>query len=285
MVDNRWGFTRTVRQLCARWRVQAYLDLMWMLRDFKLCMINLVSDAVLAIAGVMAVFLLVERFDGIGAWSKSQIVFMLGYAALVRGILEVGFGFNILQISRRIGRGQMDHVMIQPQPIWMILLTEGFLPVSGTMSLFTGTGIMIWAMSMITLPAISGWWLWFVVSLLSSSAIVLALTFLWGSLAFWSPVGAEEISSQATRFVFQLNPFPLDAVGPLVMNTLMTVLPIGFVAWYPCQALLGLQPHPLWKTPLVAVVACTIALFAFNRGLKRYEQTGSQRYVGWAHRS
>ncbi len=172
--------TRTLVKLLRRWRVQAYLDLMWMTRDFKLCLINVVSDVVLNLSGVMAVFLLAERFDGIGTWSREQIIFMLGYAALVRGILEVGFSYNILMISRRIGRGQMDHLLIQPQPLWMILLTEGFMPFSGFLSLCTRVGITVWGLTLLQLPFVASWWICFASQLAASCAIVLAFSFFWG---------------------------------------------------------------------------------------------------------
>ena len=136
---------RTLTMLLARWRAQARLDFMWMTRDFRFFVINVVSDIVLNLAGVTAVFLLAERFGGIGPWSRDQILFMLGYAALVRGILEVGFGYNVLAISRRIGRGQLDHTLVQPQPLWMALATEGFMPFSGLWQLLTGIGITAWA--------------------------------------------------------------------------------------------------------------------------------------------
>ena len=82
-------------QIIRRWRVQAYLDFMWMTRDFKFFLINVVSDFILSLSGVMAVFLLAERFAGIGAWSQDQILFMLGYAALVRGTAR-----NVFQLQR-----------------------------------------------------------------------------------------------------------------------------------------------------------------------------------------
>ena len=100
-----------VVQIIGRWRVQAYLDFMWMTRDFKFFLINVVSDFILSLSGVMAVFLLAERFAGIGAWSQDQILFMLGYAALVQGLLEMFFSYNVLAVSRRIGRGQLDHTL------------------------------------------------------------------------------------------------------------------------------------------------------------------------------
>ena len=162
-----WGVNilKTLTTLFARWRVQAYLDFMWMTRDFRFFLINIVSDIILNLAGVTAVFLLAERFEGIGLWSRDQIVFMLGYAALVRGFLDVGFSYNVLHISRRIGRGQMDHTLVQPQPVWMGLLTEGFMPFSGSWSLLTGIGIWSWAIFQLDAMPTMYWWLMFVCNL------------------------------------------------------------------------------------------------------------------------
>ena len=78
---------------------------MWMTRDLRFFLINVVSDVILNLAGVTAVFPLAERFDGIGLWSRDQVIFMLGYAALVRGFLDVGFSYNVLHISRRTATG------------------------------------------------------------------------------------------------------------------------------------------------------------------------------------
>ena len=275
---------RTLTALFARWRAQARLDFMWMTRDFRFFVINVVSDIILNLAGVTAVFLLAERFGGIGPWSRDQILFMLGYAALVRGMLEVGFGYNVLAISRRIGRGQLDHTLVQPQPLWMALLTEGFMPFSGLWQLLTGAGITAWAVLQLGTALPLGWWLMLAGSLLASCAIVLAFSYLWGSMAFWAPVAAEEISSQAVGFLYQLKSFPLDGLSSFLLAGMLTVLPVGFVAWYPCRQLLGIAPPAFWHTPLAALGASVAAAIVFRKGLQHYERTGSQRYVGWGHR-
>lgn len=274
----------TSLKLIARWRVQAYLDFMWMTRDFRFFFINIVSDIILNLAGVTAVFLLAERFQGIGPWSRDQIVFLLGYAALVRGLMDMGFSYNVLHISRRIGRGQMDHLLVQPQPLWMGLLTEGFMPFSGSWSLLTGMGIAAWAVHQLGMALTASWWLLFACNLAASCAIVLAFSFAWGSLAFWAPVAAEEISSRAVNFMYQLKSFPLDGLSAFVLVNTLTVLPVGFVAWYPCRQLLGIAPPNTWHTPVVAIAFSLIAWIAFKKGMQHYEQTGSQRYLGWGHR-
>ena len=273
-----------LRTLTARWRVQAHLDFMWMTKDARFFLINVVSDVILNLAGVTAVFLLAERFQGIGLWSRGQILFMLGYAALVRGLLDVGFSYNVLHISRRIGRGQFDHLLVQPQPLWIGLLTEGFMPFSGCWSLLTGAGITAWAIAQLGAGFPIQWWLLFAANLLASCTVALAFSFLWGALAFWAPLAAEEISSRAVNFLYQLKAFPLDGLSAVVLTGMLTVLPVGFVAWYPCRQLLGIAPQHLWHTPLAALLLALVAGIVFKKGLNHYAQTGSQRYIGWGHR-
>ena len=274
-----------LRTLAARWRVQAHLDFMWMTKDLRFFLINVVADVILNLAGVTAVFLLAERFGGIGHWSRDQVIFMLGYAALVRGFLDVGFSYNVLHISRRIGRGQLDHLLVQPQPLWMGLLTEGFMPFSGCWSLLTGIGITAWAIAQLGTGFPVQWWLWFAANLLASCTVALAFSFLWGALAFWAPLAAEEISSRAVNFLYQLKAFPLDGLSTVVLTGMLSVLPVGFVAWYPCRQLLGIAAPQLWHTPLVALLLTLAAVNVFKKGMEHYAETGSQRYIAWGHRS
>ena len=274
-----------MRTLAARWRVQAHLDFMWMTKDLRFFLINVVADVILNLAGVTAVFLLAERFGGIGHWSRDQIIFMLGYAALVRGFLDVGFSYNVLHISRRIGRGQLDHLLVQPQPLWIGLLTEGFMPFSGCWSLLTGIGITAWAIAQFGTGFPVQWWLWFAANLLASCTVALAFSFLWGALAFWAPLAAEEISSRAVNFLYQLKAFPLDGLSGVVLTGMLSVLPVGFVAWYPCRQLLGIAAPQLWHTPLAALLLTLAAVNVFKKGMEHYAETGSQRYIGWGHRS
>jgi ABC-2 type transport system permease protein len=276
----------TIMRLLRLWRVSAYLDFLWMTRDAKQFLLYFSSDLVLNVAAVTAIFLLAERFQGIGAWSKPQVLFMLGYAATVKGILELFFGYNVLCISRRLGRGQLDHTLVQPQPLWMALLTEGFVPFSGSAVLLTGLGLLLWATSHLAVAVTAAWLGWLALNLAASTVVVLSFTFLCGSLAFWAPRGAEEINSSSLGLLYQLSFFPLDGLGPGLLGGLMTVLPVGFVAWYPCRALLGLG-DPSRGTALTCLAAALFAVLAvrvFREGLRQYGRTGSQRYLSFGHR-
>ena len=276
----------TLTRLLNLWRIHAWLDYLFATRSLRLFALNYISDGVLAVASVSSTLLLTARFDGIGPWQPPQILFMLGYAMTVTGVLASLFGYNILYIGRRLGRGQLDHTLIQPQPIWMALLTEGFNPFEGSISLLTGIAMLGWGLNQLQFSVTLGWLVALLISLLASALIMLAFNVLWGSLAFWAPRGAEEINSPLIEMFAQMKGYPLDGLGPLMLGGLLVGLPIGFVAWLPCRALLGLSTSPieLLATPLAALLFGVLAVLVFRRGLRHYMNVGSRRYFDMGHR-
>ncbi len=277
----------TTRRLLKLWKMYAALDLAFITADPKLVAIFLLSDMITNLAAISGMLLLAERFAGIGPWSQAQVIFLLGYATIVRGFLDILFGYNVLMISRRIGRGQLDHTLMQPLPIWVVLLSEGFMPFSGFGSLLPGFVLFLWALPDLHLPLTLPWLALMFINVLASMTIVLAFSCIWGSLAFWAPRAAEEISSSAMNILEKLKPFPFDGLGPILMSSLLSIIPVGFVAWYPCRALLGLETSASagWITPLMAILFCSLAFVIFRKGLEHYGRTGSQRYSSFGHRS
>jgi ABC-2 type transport system permease protein len=274
------------KRLIQLWRLYATMDLLFLARGPQVALAYYLSDIVVGLAAVTATFLLAERFDGIGPWTKPQVLFLLGYAVLVRGLIDVFFNYNLAFISRRIGRGQLDHVLIQPQPLWMVLLTEGFAPVTGSGMFVPGLGLLLWAASQLHLAVPPTWYLLLAVDLVASIAVVLAFEYIVGSLAFWAPRAAEEINSSSWRLVTQLAPFPLEGLAGWALGSLVTVVPVGLVAWYPARVLLGIG-STVWENgllPAVAVGLSTLAFWIFTRGLRHYGRTGSTRYLDYGHR-
>jgi ABC-2 type transport system permease protein len=276
----------TIRRVGRLWRMYAALDLAFLIADLKLACIYIGADLLTSIAAVAGVLMLAERFAGIGPWSQIEVTFLLGYASTVGGIVNTFFGYNVAMISRRIGRGQLDHTLVQPQSIAVSLLTEGFTPFSGSAMLLTGMGLLGWAMLKIPATHTAGGLALLALNLLASSVAALSFSFIWGSLAFWAPRATEEISSSASRLLDQLKTFPLDGVGAILLGSLMTMVPVGFVAWYPSRALLGIDQAPwaVWGTPLAALLLAAITAFLFQKGIQHYARTGSQRYSSLGHR-
>ena len=275
-----------VRQLLAGWALNARMDVLFLARSLKVGVSWYFADLLLGLSGAVWAFLLAERFGGIGAWSKMQIVFLLGLALFVRGVVDVMFSMNVSFPSRRIGRGQLDHMLLMPQPLWMTIVCDGFTPFSGSGQLFTGAGVLVYATRALELSVGPAWLALLALHVASAVAIMLSFAYLWGSLAFVAPRGAEEINSQTWRLLEQLKPFPLDGVGGFLAAGLVSVVPAGLIAWLPSRVLLGLERSSLallW-TPLAALAFLALAVFVFRRGLRHYARTGSTRYLAHGHR-
>jgi ABC-2 type transport system permease protein len=274
------------RRLPRLWAVYARMDLLFIARGVKLAISFYVADMIIGATSAATTYLLAERFGGIGPWSRPAILFMLGYGLIVRGLMESLFAFNIASISRRIGRGQLDHMLVAPLPIWMSLVTEGFMPFTGSGMLIPGLALAFLGLRELSLLATPGWAALLAINLVGSAAVMLGFNFCWATLAFWAPRAAEEINSSTLRMMHQLKQFPLDGLGPIVVGGLVTVLPVGLVAWYPARALVGLDPWPwaLAVTPLAGLISVALVAWLFARGMKQYGRTGSTRYLSHGFR-
>jgi ABC-2 type transport system permease protein len=273
-----------LRRLVRQWAVAARMDVLLVLRSKSQAAVWAVTDVIAYTANFGAVLLLAQRFGGIAGWSKAELIFLFGFATTAAGLRQMMFGYNVASISRRIGRGQLDHSLVQPQPLALSFATEGFSPVSGIYGVTPGIGLLVAgaALSHVAVtPAFVGK---LVICLVASMTTVLAASFAIGAAAFWAPRGAEEISMRADSLL-ALTDFPLDPLPTALRTVLLTAVPAGFVAWFPASALLGRRPPSDWVlSPVVALVAALVAIAIFRKGLRHYARTGSSRYTDFGHR-
>ncbi len=274
-------FWKTLRRLFYLWGVYARIDAGWFLRDTKICLLNIVTDLISNVSAITGVLLLSERFGGIGGMSRPEILLMLGYSMLVEGVFLLFLMMNnVGHISRRIGRGQLDHMLLQPVPIWMQLITDGFIPVSGSSMLLCGAGITAWAVQRLALAVTPLWLAALALGVLCSVAVMLGFSYVASAVAFYAPVAGEEISTTTFDLFSTTRMYPLGGMAQGVQVALCTVLPVGMAAWFPASVLLGRAPAGLPAVLLVAAAVgfMTIATLLFKKGLKHYATTGSVRY-------
>ncbi|MGI6344238.1 MAG: ABC-2 family transporter protein [Bacillota bacterium] len=277
----------SLKQLFRLWRIYAWLDLLWFLRDTRYCIAAIVSDVIANLSAIAGVFLLAERFGNIGGMNKSQVLFMLGYACTVDGVIQMFFNMNnVAWISRLIGRGQLDHRLLQPVPLWMQLATEGFLPVSGNSTLLCGLGLTLTALHQLGrslhLLFVPG----FLLAICCSVGVVLSFSYIFGSIAFYAPVAAEEISTTALGLFAALKSFPIGGLSLAARTLLCTAVPVGLAAWFPANLLLGQALDGLPDALLLIMTAVLVVLAAtlFRKGLRYYAKRGSVRYTVRGHR-
>jgi ABC-2 type transport system permease protein len=273
--------TGAIRQIFRLWLLYGRMDLLWLLRDTRTGLMTIVSDIIGSAAGISGVILLSVRFGGIGGMSSDEVLFMLGYATCIDGVFMLFFNMcNVAQISRIIGRGQLDHMLVQPVPLWMQLLTSGFIPFTGSSLMLCGLGLTGWSAARLGLWSHPWWIVWMAVNLPASVAVVMAMSYLAGSSAFYAPVAAEEISSSSFGFFDALKRFPLGGLPRPIQLVLCTVLPAGLVAWFPMMTLLHSPPAglPVFFLILFALAITTLATYVFRKGFAHYAKNGSIRY-------
>ena len=279
MVDN-------LNRMIKLWGIYAKLDLIWILRNVSLFIANVIADVVSSLATVTGVFLLAQRFGEIGGMTKHQIIFMLGYASLIEGIRIMFFSMNnISHISRIIGRGQLDHRLIQPNSLWIQLMTEGFIPFSGSSMLFCGIGIIIYSTTKLNILISLAFLSQIIIFSLLSTFLILSISYLVSCIAFYAPVAGEEVSTSAVGLFRSLKGFPLSGMSFTNQIILTTVLPIGLTAWYPTNIILGEELSlPNYLLIVITIIFATIAAFMFKKGLNYYGKKGSIRYTDRGHR-
>lgn len=275
----------SARTLLRLYQLYGKLDLLWFLRDTGYCLLYMVSDLICAGASVGGVLLVSERLGGFGGMGREELRFLLSYAVLVSGICGMFCcGNNMGHISRIIGRGQLDHCMIQPVPLWMQLLAGAFLPFTGSSKLLCGAVMCIYSVRQLEIVPTSGWISCFLLGALSSAAITMATVYLISCLAFLAPAAAEEISMTAFDLFETLKSYPLGSLPPLWQTVFCTVVPIGLAAWLPSRSLLRPDfPFPGF-TILAAVLLLSLSAFTFQKGMLYYASHGSPRYSGFGHR-
>src|SRR5262245_639532 len=161
-------------KLLRLWVLHSRMDLLFLSRSWRTGVTWYFADLLLALTGAVWAFLLAERFDGIGPWSRTQIVFLLGFALLSRGVVDFAFNMNIAFPSRRIGRGQLDHMLLMPQPLWQTIACDGFTPFSGSGQVLVGIGVMAYAVHALALPIGPVWLSLALLHVAAAAAIILA---------------------------------------------------------------------------------------------------------------
>ncbi|MCL2401691.1 MAG: ABC transporter permease [Oscillospiraceae bacterium] len=275
----------TLRRILKLLAISAKMDLVWLLRDTKYTLAGICADMISNIATVSGVFLIAARFGGIGGMSTDEVLFMMAYSTLVTGIF-IMFDGNNIHVSRMIGRGQLEHMFIQPLSLKVQFFTSGFMPFSGGINVVIGTILMIIAVGQLGLNITPWWVLSLIAYLLTTMTIIVARAYLVSSAAFYAPVTCEEISTTVIDGNWFLSTFPLSGMPRFVQIPLLTVLPEGLMAWFPTLALLGRPPlnltalYPMFFALLISLLASII----FRRGLNHYVKKGSNRYVPYGFR-
>ena len=227
---------------------------------------------------MLAVVLLMDRFDHLNQWSAGDLYFFFGLMSMTFYLTEC-FGRGITgNFSSMVRTGQLDTLLIRPRGILTQVLCSAVDPrritciAVGTFSLILGSRMsrVDWTAANILLLAESvfcGFWL------------ILGLFLIEAILCIHS-VKSVEIANAITYGGRSACQYPVD-VFPESLRTLFTVIaPFALVMHVPASRILGkpIFGWPAWTawiSPLSGFLLFAVMVFLFAKAMRYYRSTGS----------
>ena len=227
---------------------------------------------------MLAVVLLVDRFDHLNQWSAGDLYFFFGLMSVTFYITEC-FGRGITgNFPSMVRTGQLDTLLIRPRGILTQVLCSAVDPrritciAVGTVSLILGSRMsrVDWTAANILLLAESifcGFWL------------ILGLFLIEAIFCIYSVKSVELVNalSYGGRSACE---YPID-IYPRPLRILFTAIaPFALVLHAPASYILGKPLHgwPTWTAfvcPLAGVVFFTVIYLFFRKAMQFYRSTGS----------
>ena len=227
---------------------------------------------------MLAVILLVDRFDHLNQWSAGDLYFFFGLMSVTFYLSEC-FGCGITgNFPSMVRTGQLDTLLLRPRGILTQVMCSAVDPrritciAVGTVSLIIGSRMahIRWSPARALLLAESiacGFWL------------ILGLFLIEAVLCIHS-VKSVEIANALTYGGRSACQYPIDAF-PRPLRCLFTVIaPFALVMHIPASHILGkpLFSLPAWVayvSPLSGILVFGIMAFAFSRAMRFYRSVGS----------
>jgi ABC-2 type transport system permease protein len=216
-------------------------------------------------------WLFFRRYPVVQGWVVSDIIVIWAVPTAGFGLATGIFG-RALRLADVITSGALDSYLTLPKNVLLHVL------ISATSA--SAWGDLIFGVTVFILfirPSPFDFLLYLALALMVA-IIFTAFLVLLGSLAFWLG-NSEGLSQQLMGALISFATYPTAIFHGAVKLLLFTVLPAGFISYFPVELLRSFR-WPLFLGLLAFTLGiATLAWLVFHRGLRRYEsgnQLGAQ---------
>lgn len=204
-----------------------------------------------------------ERFSNVGGYNLGDIALLYGVAACSIGLAVFLFG-NVLSLAEVISEGKLDYYLSLPRPPLLHALASR--------SVASGLGDASYGVIsfLVVGPHSADGVARFVVAVICGAAVFIGFLVLVNSMAFWSG-GANQVSSQAFMALVTFAIYPVSLFDGLGRLMLFTLMPAALIGTVPAEFVRGFGWDGLLRMAAGAGLFLGLAVFVFERGLRRYE--------------
>ena len=232
---------------------------------------------VIGYAGVYAsIALILTRFENLGGWSWPQMALLLAFHLLAYAL---GASLSFVQfrdMEEKVRLGTFDAILVRPIGPWTFLAFSGLnIEYGGHIAL--ALALMAWSLGTMALDWSLPMALYFGAAIISSAMLVAAIMTMIGATAL---VWVRSRHLFAIFFGFwELARYPLNIFPVPLQVLLITIAPLGFLAFVPTAVILG-KPVPIlgdWALSASLAIgpfATLIAMAHWRWCLRNYQGAG-----------
>ena len=227
---------------------------------------------------MLAVILVIDRFENLKQWSGSNLFFFFGLMSISFYITEF-FGRGITgNFPSMVRNGQLDTLLLRPRGVLTQVLCSGVDPrritciAVGVTAMIMGSNMSDVSWSFLKVLAL-------IESILTSCMLILGLFMIEGIFCIHSVKSVELVNAltyggrSACQYPIDIYPRPLKILFSVVAPFALTMhVPAAYILGKP---LYGWPTWTVFVTPLSGVAVLFIMSMLFNRGIKFYRSTGS----------
>jgi ABC-2 type transport system permease protein len=208
-------------------------------------------------------WILFNNVSSIGGYGFKDEMLLWAISSTSYGICFVVFG-NVNQITRMILNGELDTYLLQPKdPLVNIACSKTIVSAWGD----TLYGVILFFI-------LRGFdfkgFLLFLLFCITGALMFACVLVTFHSLSFYAG-NVEALSQLATEFLITFGIYPEGIFNNAVKYILYTVIPVGFMVYFPARVINGFSPLLLLGVCGAALVWIIIAYSLFYHGLKKYE--------------
>lgn len=244
--------------------------------EYKLDFLSInIASIIVLIIGFINIQIIFSQADSILGWNKYQVFWMLGFFYIIRAIYNTFF-INTLNIGYLVRNGKMDIYIIRPLNTFFQLVCTGRYNAEFPIDEFVmGIGLIVYSKIALNIKLGIIDILYLIVSIIVGELVYMSIIFLVSSISLWTVKSRalQEFVSNMEKLI----EYPLDIYGVFVKFFLTTILPLGFVSFYPSQFFFHAEKFKNYiiAGPIVAILLLCVSNFVWKRGLKSYQSPGA----------
>ena len=224
--------------------------------------------------GLGLVLILFGRVERLADWSFYEILFLYGF-----GLIPLAL-FNTISINLYyfgdvyIVQGKFDRILLRPVHSLFQILFEQF-RLESLSDIVIGISVVVFAARHLGLEfGVLDWFL-LVFAAICGFLIYVSVFLMLTSVSFWMEDRVGVMPPVYNMLAF--GRYPLKIYNVFLQFFLSWIIPFAFAAFYPANHLLRRPDYAahFYLLPVVAALLVTLAVAAWNRGVRNYSSTGS----------